>query len=179
MDIITRVQQEKDNLNIHEYAFFDSKEIIFSEEVRKICEKNSCGMYGTSWACPPAIGSIEECKTQCLSYKHAFMFTTVTKVKSSYDIQGWMDALNEHEKVTDRVTEVFNSYYEDLLVLSTEGCSICKKCTYPELPCRFPNRMHPATEGYGIMVMSQAQACEIQYNNGPDTVTYFSMILFD
>jgi hypothetical protein len=39
--------------------------------------------------------------------------------------------------------------------------------------------MYPATEGYGIMVMQMAPALNINYNNGANTVTYFSMVLFN
>ena len=164
---------------IHEYTFLKPEDIVFSDEVRTLCEKNSCGMYGTSWACPPAIGSVEECRKQCIQYEDVFLFTTATTVKSSYDMQGWLDARKEHEKLTDQVGKVFRDNYENPLILSTEGCTVCKNCTYPNEPCRFPDRMYPATEGYGILVMKQAQLCNIKYNNGPNTVTYFSMILFN
>ncbi|WP_459931558.1 DUF2284 domain-containing protein [Desulfosporosinus burensis] len=60
----------------------------------------------------------------------------------------------------------------------TEGCNLCEKCTYPEKPCRFPNRMFPATESFGIMVIQQAPLCNIKYNNGANAITYFSMIFF-
>jgi hypothetical protein len=39
--------------------------------------------------------------------------------------------------------------------------------------------MYPATEGYGILVMQQAKVCNIKYNNGVDTITYFSMVFFN
>ncbi|WP_343029912.1 DUF2284 domain-containing protein [Alkalibaculum sporogenes] len=174
----SKLNKELTQLPINEYVFFKSKDVIFSDEVRMICEKNGCGMYGTSWACPPAVDSIQRCKEQCLHYEHAFMFTTATVVKNSYDIQGWIDARREHEKLTDDVAKIFRSYYNNCLILSTEGCSVCKVCTYPNNPCRFPNSMYPATESYGILVMQQAQVCNIKYNNGPNTVTYFSMIFF-
>lgn len=90
-----------------------------------------------------------------------------------------MQALIEHEALTDRVAAVFRSFDKDALMLSTEGCTVCKKCTYPDTPCRFPDRMYPATESYGIMVMQMAPALNIRYNNGANTVTYFSLVLFN
>lgn len=167
------------HLPIHEYTFFKSEDVVFSDEVRSLCEKNSCGMYGTSWACPPAVGTVDECREQCGQYKNVFMFTTATKMKSGYDMQGWLSARKEHEKLTDQVAKVFREHYKDPLILSTEGCSVCTSCTYPTEPCRFPDRMYPATEAYGILVMKQAQICNIKYNNGINTVTYFSMIFFE
>ncbi|WP_243450252.1 DUF2284 domain-containing protein [Desulfosporosinus sp. Sb-LF] len=178
MQIEGIMSREKMALKIHEYAFIKAEEVIFSQEVRGLCEKNSCGMYGTSWACPPAIGSIEDCKKQCLGYKHALIFTTVTRLKKKYDMAGWREARIAHEAVTEKVAQIFRKEFSNPMILSTEGCTICPKCTYPENPCRFPKRMFPATEGFGILVMQLAPSVGIRYNNGSDTVTYFSMIFF-
>ncbi|MEJ2157543.1 MAG: DUF2284 domain-containing protein [Desulfobacteraceae bacterium] len=175
MDTISKIKREIHRFSIHEFAFLKPDEVIFSDEVRDLCKKNTCRMYGTSWACPPAVGRIEECKAQCLRYQHAFLFTTLSKTKNKFDLEGWKRAHLAHEKITDEVAEVFRFYDTDALVLSAEGCRLCKKCTYPESPCTFPDRMHPATEGFGILVIQQAKACGIKYYNGPNTVTYFSM----
>ena len=179
MSRISSIQNDIDRIPIHEHAFMKSTDVIFLEEVRDLCKQNKCGMYGSSWACPPAVGSIEECRAQCLAYERAFMFTTATKVESRYDVKGWIHAREEHEKLTDRVADIFRSCCTGSLLLSTEGCLLCKACTYPNAPCRFPNRMYPATEGYGILVLQTAKACNIKYNNGVDTITYFSMVLFN
>lgn len=172
------ISQEKENLSIHEYAFMKSNAVIFSEEVRRLCEKNSCRMYGSSWACPPAVGSVEECKNRCASFENAFMFTSFAKLKKKYDISGWGEARKVHEAITEKVAQIFRDEFKETLILSTEGCDLCAQCTYPEKPCRFPHRMFPATESYGIMVIQQAPLCNIKYNNGENALTYFSMIFF-
>lgn len=172
------ISQEKENLNIHEYAFMKSSEVIFSDEVRRLCEKNVCRMYGTSWACPPAIGSVKECENRCAYFENAFMFTSLTKLKKKYDIVGWGKARKVHEAITEKVAQIFRDEFKETLILSTEGCALCEQCTYPEKPCRFPNRMFPATESFGIMVIQQAPLCNIKYNNGENNITYFSMIFF-
>ena len=179
MSKISSIQRDIEQLSIHEYAFMSSADVIFLEEVRDICKQNKCGMYGSSWACPPAVGSVEECVAECLTYTQAFMFTTATKVNNRYNVKEWIQAAIEHEKLTDQVADIFRSYNADALVLSTEGCHLCKTCTYPKAPCRFPDRMYPATEGYGIMVMQQAKICNVNYNNGMNTITYFSMVFFN
>jgi predicted metal-binding protein len=175
----TEIEKELAQLPILEYAFLKPSEIIFSKEVRDLCEGNSCGMYHKSWACPPAVGSVESCMEKCQGYDQAMLFTTATEMASSFDMKGWMRAREEHEALTDQVAAVFRSYDKDALILSTEGCTVCKKCSYPDAPCRFPDRMYPATEGYGIMVMQMAPALNIRYNNGANTVTYFSMVLYN
>ncbi len=45
-----------------ECGYIPIARLNYSSEVRKICEGNSCRSYGTSWACPPAVGTLEECR---------------------------------------------------------------------------------------------------------------------
>ena len=183
MIMINRIKEfiidEKDNLGIYEYAFIKTDNVIFSDEVRKICAKNVCGMYGKSWACPPAVGTMEHCRKQCDKYENAFVLTTVSVLEDKYDVNKWREAAIQHETVTDKVLPHFKSSFKTVLALSTEGCSICESCTYPNSPCRFPARMHPATEGYGILVTELSKKCSINYNNGSNTITYFSIIFFN
>ncbi len=162
---------------IHQAVIFSPEEIEFSDEVRAICEKNSCRGYGSCWACPPAVGSVESCREKCLQYDHALMFTTATKIEGKYNIQGWHNARKAHEDITDAVVREFRTEHPDALTLSTEGCLVCAKCAYPE-PCRFPDRMYPAVESFGIHVMKTAPKVGVRYNNGEGVVTYFSLILF-
>jgi len=176
MEEIIRIK--KDALGIWEHAVIPTKEIPFSAEVRAICEKNGCGMYGTNWACPPAVGSVEECKTNCLKYDDALVFTTKTVLESRYDPSLWREAAKHHEQVTDDVLALVRTAYPDAFALSTEGCGICASCTYPNAPCRFPERMHPAVESFGISVVELAKKSGVHYINGADSVTYFSLILY-
>jgi len=81
---------------------------------------------------------------KCQAYNKAMLFTTATEVASSFDMKGWMRARVEHETLTDQVAAVFRSYDKKALILSTEGCTVCKKCSNPDAPCRFPDRMYPA-----------------------------------
>lgn len=174
-----KLLKDIESLPIQEHALMRSGDVIFSEEVRLLCENNGCGLFCTSWACPPAMGSMADCKKRCLEYKYAFMFTTVKDLKGQYDMEGWRHARKKHEKVTDTVVNVFRKYDKDLLALSTEGCALCKECTYPNAPCKHPDCMYPATEGFGILVLEQARKYNVPYNNGKNTVTYFSMIFFN
>ncbi len=178
MSIEQKIIEYPNAYQLHEAALFDPKEIVFSDEIRGICEKNGCGRYGTCWACPPAVGSMESCKEKCMQYDHALLFTTATKVEGRFNIQGWKDAKAVHEKITDDIALEFKKEHPNAFVLSTEACEICKDCTYPDKPCRFPDKMHPAVESFGIHVMKLAPKVKIKYNNGEGVVTYFSMILF-
>ena len=53
---------------IYEYRLIDTADISIEERVRIICEQE-CERYGSTWACPPGVGSLKECgkKNQKLS----------------------------------------------------------------------------------------------------------------
>ena len=57
-------------------GFISVKELVLYPEIRKICEENTCRNYGTTWACPPAVGTLEECR-ECLNrYYTMLLFTS-------------------------------------------------------------------------------------------------------
>ena len=64
------------------------------------------------------------------------------------------------------------------LMLTSEGCQNCASCTYPDSPCRFPDKMYPSVESYGISVVNEAAAAGMHYINGTNTVTYFAKYIF-
>ena len=52
---------------ICEFYHITKNDLVFSDKVRYICE-HECQRYNKSWACPPVIGSIEECMKECDEY---------------------------------------------------------------------------------------------------------------
>lgn len=163
---------------VHQIACIDPAQIPFSQEVVDACEKNYCGRYGKTWTCPPGVGHYEERRALCLSYKQAVVFTTTYPLEDSFDIEGMHRANELHEQVTDRViASLPEAAKGNYLAFSAHGCHICEKCTYPDAPCRFPDRARVSVEANGIYVVGLAQKCDINYHNGTNTVTYFSMLL--
>ena len=59
---------------VYEYRLLDPAGLITSERVRIIC-REECERYDTTWACPPAVGSLEECRERMLAYEKAFFFS--------------------------------------------------------------------------------------------------------
>jgi predicted metal-binding protein len=172
------IYQNRDNLKIHEYAFVESHQVVFSNEVRDLCEQNACGMYGKSWACPPGVGSVENCRNTCSAFQNALVFSSLGQLRKKHDVKGWQEARITHEAITEEVVKIFRSQFDTILALSTEGCIVCRTCVYPDQPCRFPERMFPAIESFAINAIQLAKTGGIRYYNGPNTVTYFSIIFF-
>ena len=161
---------------VHELAVVDTEEIPFRTYVVDACAMNYCGRYNKTWQCPPAVGTLEKLKESCLSYKQAVIFTTYHPLEDSFDIEGMERGRTAHEKITDQAVEIFSG--EEVKTLSAEGCNLCESCTYPDAPCRFPNKARSSVEANGISVVELSKNCNIHYTNGENTVTYFSMIFY-
>lgn len=50
--------RDLNGIGIQEYGLISTEEIPFEQEIREICEENACRLYGKTWACPPAVGTI-------------------------------------------------------------------------------------------------------------------------
>ena len=59
---------------IFEYRILDTKDITIQERVRTICQEE-CERYDSTWACPPAVGTLQECEKKIKSYPQAVFFS--------------------------------------------------------------------------------------------------------
>lgn len=67
MDICEKVKETAMESGMWQADFINPEDLVFYPEIREICKGNVCRNYGASWACPPAVGTIEECKSRVLS----------------------------------------------------------------------------------------------------------------
>ena len=160
-----------------EYILLEREDLVFSDKVRFICE-NECSRYGHSWACPPVIGTIEECMERCHKFSHALLFTTAADVPDIADFQGCLNARRDHEQVSFELTERMKETFGETLTLTT-GCMNCDKCAYPDAPCRDPEHRFATIESHGIMIMQTAADAGLSYNFDGHTVIYFTLIFYN
>ena len=153
--------------------------IKFYDSVRKFCEKNSCGAYAKTWACPPATGTLEECRDRVLRYDTMQLFSKAYMLDNSMDMKAVAEAMKDFKLLTDRLDESLKDILTDRLILTNESCQRCKKCTYPSAPCRFPEKLHHSIEGYGLMIYEIASEAGIPYINGANTVTFFGAVIYN
>ena len=157
------------------WSVIDTDQIVFSEEAHSLCAANRCGNYAKTWACPPAVGTLEECKVRVLAYRKAMVFSGVYELEDSFDLEGMRDG---HRKFRAACEKLHNILRKPYLLLGNEGCGLCTVCTYPDAPCRFPDRMISPVEGYGILVYELAKSAGISYRPRPNTVAYFGIVCF-
>ena len=179
MTLREMMEARREALGIHEFGFVPTKKIVASRMVREICKQNSCGGYGKTWACPPGVGTLEECQAKMAAWDTVFVFTTRHELEDSFDWEGMTAGKKAHDAVTPGVVDFFRSLIPETMVLASEGCARCQVCTYPDAPCRFPDKLHPSIESYGVEVNVLARSAHVRYNNGPNTVTFFSCIFFN
>ena len=161
---------------VFEYRIVRTEKLSFEERVRQIC-RQECDRYGTTWACPPAVGTVEERKERCLAYSHGLLFSSVAEVSDIMNMQELLDTRMAHESITDKIGKFLQAEGYEVFILSTESCDICEHCTYPDAPCCNPGRMHPCLESHGIVVTDIVEAEGMEYNLGGNTILWFSMIL--
>ena len=175
---MTLKDEELKGIGIHQYGEIPSSEIAFEQEIRGYCERNDCHQYGKTWACPPAVGTVEACRQRCLHYGTAMVFNAVYPLNNPFDYKGMMKGHGAFKELCDRLYQLVKDRLPDFLLLSNEGCGRCQTCTYPDQPCRMPELLFPPVEGFGINVMRLARSAGLHYNNGDLTVTYFGMLLY-
>lgn len=161
-----------------ETGVIPTSELAFHESVRKICEENSCGAYGKTWACPPAIGDLASCRERCLGFEHMQLVSCAYLLDDEFDFENVSRHMADFDGKIDTLAEAVRRSVPNALVLSNEGCSRCAQCTWPDAPCRFPEKLHPSIEGFGFVVSELAEKAGIRYYNGPRTVTFFGGVLY-
>ena len=165
-------------LPLYSYGFFDPQELEFTPRVRWVCE-HECPMYGTTWACPPAVGAVEECRKKCLNYPECLMIASVTEVSDISNIDETLATRPAHEKLTNRVRDEMRELGVKPFILSTEACTICSRCAYLDgLPCRMPGAMHPCVESQGINVIPLLEKFGLEFQYGENVVTWVSLLFF-
>ena len=177
-NIRKNIEEKIKELPLVQYEWILPKELLFKEEVRQIC-KNECPMYGKSWSCPPAVGTVSECKAHSLEYQGVFLFTTIAEVSDIANFEETLATRNDHEKITRSIRDFFTEEGIECMALSSESCAVCKECAYGcGEPCRHPEYMIPCIESYGILVTDIAEKYQIPFLDSITTVQWFGMIFY-
>lgn len=172
-----RLEAELAGLPLLQYAFFDPSDLTFSQRVRQIC-REECPMYNRTWACPPAVGTVEECRERLLAYPRGLMMTSAAEVSDTANMEETLATRGPHEALTRQVRDLLLDQGLEVYALSTEACTICKHCAWPDAPCRHPDRMFPSVESHGILVTDLAERYGVEFLAGGNVVTWFSLLLF-
>lgn len=177
MDFPT-IQKELLSCGMTRCELIDTKDIVFSEELRQMCEMNTCRAYGSNWMCPPGIGEVKELIEKVKSYQKGIVVQYVHQLEDTFDFEGMMEGSRIFEETFRTGLSFVKALpFQKLLPLKAGGCTICEKCTYPDAPCIHPDEALSSIEAHGVYVNKTLEVVNIPYNNGPNTVSYCGIYL--
>lgn len=171
----TELEQLAKAAGFHQVAPLRAETIELNPEVRQMCRQ--CHAFGTRWSCPPACGTLEQCREHISRYQEGILVQTVRELEDELDGEGMMEAEAAHIAHFHQLYAQLRVYYPDLLPLGTGGCRLCQSCTYPDASCRFPDRMVSSMEAYGMLVMQICKSNQLSYYYGPKTISYTGCFL--
>ena len=161
-------------------AAFAADELVFSPEVRAMCASGRCRRYGKCWSCPPACGPIEALERRARKFSRCVLVQTVARLDGDFDAEGLRAAEEKHKRRFDTLSRQARAMTGgDFLPMGAGSCTRCVQCTYPGRPCRYPDKLWPSMEAYGLLVSDACRSAGLEYYHGPGTITYSSCILIN
>ncbi len=157
----------------------DVSTIRLLDEVRDMCAANACGAYGHNWSCPPACGPIDALRRVISQYYIGLLVQTVGELEDEFDGEGMMETEADHKRHFDTLHGRLLQEWPNLLALGAGTCRRCAECTYPDAPCRFPDRRVSSMEAFGMLVSEVCKANGIRYYYGRGTIAYTSCFLLE
>lgn len=173
-DALVRFAQEA---GFTAWAPLDVSTITLKPEVREMCAANTCGMYAKRWSCPPGCGSLEECGQHIRGKALGILVQTVGPIEDSFDFEAMMEIEALHKSHFQAMQEAILASGEPVLAIGSGCCTNCATCTYPDAPCRFPEKCVASMEAYGMVVNEICQKNGLPYNYGPEKMAYTSCFL--
>lgn len=159
------------------WAQLNLSTIELKPEVRDMCVANTCGMYDKCWSCPPGCGSLDECREQLKGFSQGILVQTVGEVEDAFDIETMMELNDQHKACFARMYARLRQSGQPVLPLGAGCCTYCKTCSYPNTPCRFPDKKISSMEAYGMLVLDVCKANNLQYYYGTGKIAYTGCFL--
>ena len=112
-------------------------------------------------------------------YRRGIIVQTVGRLEDDFDSAGIADTQRRHGKAFSALARQARCIEPDCLPLTAGTCTLCHKCTWPDRPCRFPQKRLSSMEAYGLLVSDVCLRSGLKYNYGPGTISFTSCILFE
>ncbi len=151
--------------------------LVPCSSVREMCAADRCRLYGKSWGCPPACEPLERIQNKILKYREGLLLQTTGAMADDFDLDTIRETEVLHKAQFDTLTRQARLLEASCFPMSAGACTRCKRCTYPDRPCRHPDRLFPSMEANGLLVSEVCKKSGLAYNYGPKTITYTSCIL--
>lgn len=147
-------------------------------EVREMCRADRCGKWNANWACPPGCGTLEDAAAAMGCFDAGVLVQTTGTLADDFDYEGMEAIQRRHKRAFADFARQARLLLPDCLPLSAGACTVCRQCTCPDRPCRFPDKRMSSMEAYGLLVGDVCLRSRLSYNYGPRTMTYTSCLLY-
>ena len=174
-----RIEQIARECGFECFGWAPASKLKTRQEVRDMCAAGRCQIYGHSWACPPACGDIEYFQNRINEYSDCLIVQSVGELEDEFDFETMIETEATHKERFVAFANAVREVAPDAFFLAAGTCTICKKCTYPDEPCRFPERQLSSMEAAGLVVSDACKEADIPYNHGKGTLAYSSAVLLN
>lgn len=151
----------------------------FLPEVRDMCADDRCHKYKKSWSCPPACGSLADIAAKAGCYTGGVLVQTTAVMEDAFDLEAITRAQKLHKERFAVLCRRAKLLFPQVLPMAAGACTLCRRCTYPDRPCRYPAKVFPSMEAYGLLVGEVCKKSGLLYYYGEKTITYTACILCD
>ena len=155
----------------------DPATIELKEEVREMCASGKCAAYDKRWSCPPGCGTLDECRELLKGCTYGVLVQSVGELEDNFDIETMMETEATHKERFYAMRKALIDRGVEAIAAGAGCCTICKECTYPDAPCRFPEQKMSSMEALGMLVLEVCKANGMQYFYGENTIAYTSCFL--
>ena len=114
----------------------------------------------------------------CMAIIFKLSSMTTAELEDDFDAEHMAEAERRHKANFLTMARQMRLQVPDCLPLSAGSCTLCRSCSYPDRPCRFPAKMLSSMEAYGLLVSEVCTMAGLKYYYGPKTLTYSSCILW-
>ena len=111
-------------------------------------------------------------------FDQCLVVQTVGELEDEFDGEAMMEAADTHGERVHKLASELSGLDFPTMCLSAGTCGLCPTCTYPDAPCRFPEKRLVSMEASGLVVSEVCQAAGIPYNHGKLNIAYSSCVLF-
>lgn len=146
-------------------------------ELRAYCNTGQCLNHSQNWVCPPACGTLDECREKAQEFHDGILLQSVTELDPPVDLEIYKRLSREHNFRFRKFIETVKPEFSKILPLSTGGCAFCDECSFPE-PCVKPDVKMESLSAFGIDVGKLCESAGLPYSFSPDIVYYTALMLF-
>ena len=134
---------------------FDVATLDFSdaEVLRDACRADDCHLYGRSWACPPAVGTVAKVVSRVCAYRRGVAVQLLTEpVNPAFDAELFAELTSSFNAMLRALRAQVAGEQGETLALGLGNCTLCEHCPYPRERCCHRAELIPCISGHCINV---------------------------